>query len=277
VSSEAPILDSSLGLVIKKVSCQRRIDLSQYNANFVRRRLNVRLRAKGLKDYLQYTSLLDKDPTEYNALFQSLSINVTEFFRNKDVFDAFYNQILPKLLRASRQDEIKIWSAGCATGEETYSIAMLLNQASESYGRFKFKIMATDVSNKAVETAKKGTYAYSSLKSMPEKFLTKYFQQVSDGNYQLDKKIIDSVIFNVGDILTTLTPRSLDVIFCRNIVIYFDRKTQEQLFARFAFSLKPSGYLILGKTEMIKDSAASLFEPEMPRERIYRKRIRITN
>lgn len=274
MSSETSLLDNSLELVIKKVALQRRIDLSQYNANFVKRRLNVRLRAKGLQNYLQYSSLLDQDQTECDALFQSLSINVTEFFRNKDVFDAFYNQILPKLLHHNKQEEIRIWSAGCATGEETYTIAMLLDQASANYGQFKFKIMATDVSSKAVETAKKGAYLSSSLKNVPEEFLAKYFHQTSDGNYQLDKKIISLVNFTLGNILTMITPKSLDVIFCRNIIIYFDRKTQEQLFAKFAFSLKPHGYLILGKTEMIKDGASSLFEAEMPRERVYRKRIR---
>lgn len=272
MSSEIPLAESSLELIIKKAFRQRRIDLRQYNVNFLHRRLNVRLRARGSLDYSQYASLLDQDPTEYNELIQALSINVTEFFRNNDVFDAFYTHILPKLLSIGKQNEIRIWSAGCATGEEMYSVAILLNQASESYGSFKFKIIGTDVSAKAIETARKGTYAHSSLKNLPEKFLKKYFQQVYEGYYQISKNIMDSATFNVGDILTMPTPNSLDVIFCRNIIIYFGRKTQDQLFARFAHSLKPSAYLILGKTEMIKDGATSLFEPLMPRERIYRKR-----
>src|SRR3989338_5082187 len=270
--SEIPHVDSSLGLIIEKAFRQRRIDLRQYNVNFLQRRLNVRVSAKGVRDYSQYASLLDQDPTEYNELFQALSINVTEFFRDNDVYDAFYTHVLPKILNIGKQNEIRIWSAGCATGEEMYSVAILLNQASERYGSFKFKITGTDVSAKAIETARKSKCVHSSLKNLPEKILKKYFQQVSEEHYQINKNIMDSVTFNVGDILTIPTPNSLDVIFCRNIIIYFGRKAQDQLFVRFAHSLKPSAYLILGKTEMIKDGATSLFESVMPRERIYRKR-----
>lgn len=270
--SEIPRVDSSLGLIIEKAFRQRRVDLHQYNANFLHRRLNVRLSAKGLHDYSQYASLLDQDPTEYNELFQALSINVTEFFRDNDVYDAFYTHILPKILNIGKQNEIRIWSAGCATGEEMYSVAILLNQASEIYGSFKFKITGTDVSAKAIETARKGKYTHSSLKNLSEKNLKKYFQHESDGHYQINKNIMDSVTFNVGDILTMPMPNSLDVIFCRNIIIYFGRKALDQLFVKFAHSLKPSAYLVLGKTETIKDGATSLFESIMPRERIYRKR-----
>ena len=98
MTSEIPLVDSSLGLIIEKAFRQRRIDLRQYNVNFLQRRLNVRVSAKGVRDYSQYASLLDQDPTEYNELFQALSINVTEFFRDNDVYDAFYTHVLPKLL-----------------------------------------------------------------------------------------------------------------------------------------------------------------------------------
>ena len=266
--------DKHLQILVAKVLNRRGVDLSQYKESFLRRRLDIRLRAKGLQDYSQYASLLDEDPSEYSIFFETLSINVTEFLRDKDVFDTFYKQIIPKLTEEKQKhEEIRIWSAGCASGEEVYSIAMLLHEALGDYN-FAFRVIGTDISPKAIQAAKKARYKSETLRKIPSMFLIKYFESLEDTkHYEVCDKIRTSVTFSVGDLSQSIPPSNLDVILCRNTLMYLESEAQHQIFATFYRSLKKSGYLVLGKAETIIGKPAELFEPLLSKERIYRKRV----
>ncbi len=266
--------DIGLKAIIDKVLHQRGIDLRSYKINFLKRRIDVRMKARGLSSYTQYLALLNEDPNEYAALFEALSINVTEFFRDRDVFQAFERYVIPQL--ASRVDgvrELQVWSAGCATGEEAYSIAMMLSEARKNYGNLRFRIIATDVNPRAIEAAKEGKYPTSIRRNIPPQLLAKYFEPLPDGkHYQVREELRKMITFNVGNLASVQAPQNLDVVFCRNVMMYFDRELQDKLLTKFHKALKPYGYLILGKSETIMGPTTALFESVMSKERIYRKR-----
>ena len=264
------VVDPVFDEIIKKATL-RGFNLQQYKTSFLKRRVDTRLRAKELGTYSQYLSLLDNDPSEYDALFRSVSINVTEFFGNKEVFLAFSNTIMPQLLNEKLQHGmIRIWSAGCATGEEAYSLSILLNEVLHT-STHEFRIYATDISVKAIEFAKQGKYSSLALKNIPKELLTKYFHPLSDDEYQISQEIKNSVLFNVGD-LASFHINYLDAIFCRNVLIYHGKETHDSIFKKFHSSLKTSGYLILGMDESIRGEHMSMFNSLMPRQRIYQKR-----
>lgn len=275
--NEISYTDKHLQMLVEKILNQRGVDLSQYKESFLRRRIDIRLRAKGLQDYSQYASLLDEDPSEYLVFFETLSINVTEFLRDKDVFDTFYKHIIPKLIEEKQKhEEVRIWSAGCASGEEAYSIAMLLHEALGSSKSNSFKVIGTDISPKAIQVAERARYKIETLQKLPRMLLMKYFESLQDSkHYEICNKIRKSVSFNIGDLSRSVPPANLDVIFCRNTLMYLESEVQHQIFATFYRSLKKTGYLVLGKAETVIGKPAELFEPLLSKERIYRKRCEI--
>ena len=271
--SEFSHANKHLQMLVEKILHQRGVDLRQYKESFLRRRLDIRLRARGLQDYSQYASLLD-DPSEYSVFFETLSINVTEFLRDKDVFDTFYKHIIPKLIEGKQtHEEIRIWSAGCASGEEVYSIAILLHEALDDSELNAFKVIGTDISPKAIQAARRGRYKVETLWNLPRVLQIKYFESLPDKkHYEICKEIRESVSFSVGDLSRSVPTTNLDVIFCRNMLMYLEREAQHKIFATFYRSLKKTGYLVLGKAETIIGKPAELFEPLLSKERIYRKR-----
>lgn len=269
--SSSQLTDTSVTKVIEK-ALQRGLDLRRYKPNFVKRRLDARLRSLKLGDYTEYASFLDRNPAECAALYKNLSINVTEFFRNKPVFDAFSSKIIPELIAKKGSDkEIKVWSAGCSSGEEPYGIAMLLDDALRNTN-YRFKIIATDVSEKIIQVAKTAKYPATSLVNVPEKFTAKYFRPAPENGYfELSREIRDYVMFDVKDIMN-LNANGFDAIFCRNVLIYYGKPAQQLIFAKFHNSLKTPGYLVIGMDEILNSQSAKLFETMLSRERVYRKR-----
>ena len=262
--------DHELESIINK-AVQKGFDLKQYRITFLKRRIDTRLRTRGVDTYLQYSNLLDVDPTEYLSLFGSISINVTEFFRNNDVFVIFNSKIVPELLlHKSKFNTLRIWSAGCATGEEPYSLAMILNESIGKTNAQPFKIFATDINAKAIDIAKKGKYHKSSLKHVSPEFLEKYFTKLSDDEYEVSPEIKNSVVFNIGD-LTSVQVNHLDAIFCRNVMIYHDKARQKILYKKFHDMLNSQGFLILGMDEGVRGDQLTLFKPVIPYQRIYKK------
>lgn len=267
--------DKGLDLVVRKVLNQRGIDLQQYKPSFVRRRLDVRVRARGVDDYVQYASVLEKDPSEFAVLFDALSINVTEFFRDKDVFDTFANHIIPRLLSGtSTGEDIRVWSVGCSSGEEAYTVALLLAQGFDSLNRIpRFKVIGTDFSVRAIDAARKGRYPYSSVRKAPPSLVGRYFRpSIQEGYLEVNDELKNFVTFELGDLATVSPTKFTDAIFCRNVLIYFGREMQVKLFGEFYQSLKAGGYLVLGKAETVIGAPSGLFEVAMPQERIYRKK-----
>jgi chemotaxis protein methyltransferase CheR len=264
-------LAAGVGAVVEK-ALQRGVDLRQYKENFLRRRLDIRLKARGISDYLQYARILESEPAEFHALMATFSINVTEFFRDVDFYNAFYSHIIPDLHHRTGSGEVRVWSAGCASGEEPYTIAITFAEAAESLGSFSGRIIATDLSAKAVEFARQGIYNAARLENLPGELLSKHFTRLPDGRYQVSGRLRAMVDFDVGNLSTMAAPRQLDAVFCRNVLMYFDKEMQLRILTKFHRSLKDGGYFILGQSEAVMGESSALFEAVMPRERIYRKK-----
>jgi chemotaxis protein methyltransferase CheR len=209
-----------------------------------------------------------KDPFEHAALTSLFSVTVTEFFRDREFFELLKARLLPSLARSNR---VKIWCAGCATGEEPYSIAILAQESlQDSSGRVK--IFATDINPDSIRFAKEGMYEEKSLKNVPEDLKAKYFRRAGKDFWQVGQEILDAVDFEAGDLDRMAPPaKELDMILCRNVMIYFDRASRESLLKKFHDALKPQGYFVMGQSEIMTGKAFSLFKSAWPRERVYQK------
>jgi chemotaxis protein methyltransferase CheR len=257
-----------------KVFASYGLDLARYKPAFIKRRLDRRMRILNISEYSQYLFTLRDDRKEFEEIFASLSINVTNFFRDSTVFDQFQLSILPKILSNLGDAKIRIWSAGCASGEEPYSIAMMFKQATEKLSDLKIEIIANDVNKYAIEFAQRGIYPAKNVESLPPSVISVNFQKrINDKivEYEVKPDIKNMVTFKVGDILSD-TMQHFDVIFCRNVLIYYEKEAQELIFTKFYKGLKEKGYLVLGMDEtMFGRRCQKLFNPLMARERIYQK------
>ena len=272
---DQPISDSKLLAIIEKVLKQRGLDLNRYKISFLKRRLEIRMKSRGIADYSQYASLLNSDPSELSELFQSLSINVTQFFRDPLVYQKFSDVIVSKILsEANPFDKIRIWSAGCASGEEPYSIATLFRNMLGNKKSPTIEITASDVSKKAIDFAKTGIYPSLAFKNVPQDIVSKYFRPVKDDGgisvqYEVLPEIKQLINFKVEDILSN-SLQSYDVIFCRNVLIYYTKEAHDLIFTKFHNSMKKFGHLIIGMDEtMLGTKAEKLFSFVSIKDRIY--------
>ncbi|HXG14435.1 MAG TPA: protein-glutamate O-methyltransferase CheR [Candidatus Nitrosotenuis sp.] len=243
-------------------------DLRQFKRPFLNRRISARMRTVGVQDGSEYAKLLQDDLNEATLLFKSFSINVTEFYRDPFVWQSIASQILPQITKTNKM--LKVWSAGCASGEEPYSLAIMLKE-SPATRNLKFSIIATDISKDAIQKAKEGRYTSQSLKNLQAEMIAKYFSQMNEGTFEVNPQIKELVNFEHEDILS-LPAEQINLVTCRNVLIYYDKPAQELIFKKFHKSLKNDGYLIIGQDEtMMGVEAAKLFTCMMPRERIYVK------
>ncbi|MDE2590195.1 MAG: protein-glutamate O-methyltransferase CheR [Patescibacteria group bacterium] len=251
-------------------------DIGRYKPAFMKRRIDRRMRLLEITEYSEYALVLKKEKSEFEELFVSLSINVTNFFRDFTVYDKFRLHIIPKILSGlNQQNKIRIWSAGCASGEEAYSLAILFMHETSKLGSYKIEIIANDISEKAVGFAQNGRYTTKSIEKLPNDVIAANFHKVineeNNVEYELIPTIKNLISFKVCDILSS-DVKQLDVIFCRNVLIYYEREAQELIISKFYHSLKDSGYLVLGMDEtMLGRRCEKLFHPLMARERIYQK------
>jgi len=261
--------DLALRLIIKKVRETTGINFGAYRGNFVKRRLRVRMHRNTVNTFGEYLKILNSNPEEYTLLLRDLTINYTKFFRDPDVFILFKNEILKKI-KSSKQI-IRVWSAGCATGEEPYSIAIALLEAMQnSRVPISIKVYASDIDETALSEAKRGVYAVSKLENLDKRLIRKYFIKLSEG-YSIKEEVRNLVYFKNENLLSPLRYMSLDAIFCRNVLIYFSKEAQVDIFNKFYTYLKPSGLLIIGKTESIPINMKNIFECIDERKRVYRK------
>ncbi|HIC94512.1 MAG TPA: protein-glutamate O-methyltransferase CheR [Anaerolineae bacterium] len=265
--------DRDLLALLEKVRRERGLDCRQYKINFLKRRLAVRLRARGVESYREYMRLLDEE--EYEKLFEALTINLSYFFRDGTTFEALRDKVLRPLLRekAERGSRlIRVWSAGCAGGEEPYSVAILFHELlGGELKNWRVHILATDLDARALEKAKRGVYGEFSFRGMDPKYLRRYFVPLPQGEYAIKPQVVALVKFERRDLIADPPPRRLDLILCRNVLIYFTREQQEKLLHKFHHALNEGGYLLIGKTEVLMGTAARLFKPLDPKERIYIK------
>ncbi|HEY8327013.1 MAG TPA: protein-glutamate O-methyltransferase [Rhodanobacter sp.] len=235
------------------------IALGEHKRQLVQGRLFRRLRALGLPNFGSYCELLRRDPHgELGELASAISTNVTSFFREVHHYDLLANELLPRWLREKRRegDRLRIWSAGCSTGEEPYALAMVLAEAIEQSGsRLDAKILATDLSPQALETARKGVYPLERIAGISPERCRRWMLR-GEGAYEglacVHPRLRELVTIEPLNLLHPWPMRGpFDAIFCRNVVIYFDQPTKQRLFHRYAELLSAGGYLFLGHSESL--------------------------
>jgi two-component system, chemotaxis family, CheB/CheR fusion protein len=227
------------------------IDFRQYKTPTIVRRLSRLMATAGcetLKDYLRH---LTSHPEAYQRLISTFLIKVTEFFRDPALFAQLSDRILPDIIEQARDDrgELRLWSAGCATGEEAYSLAIALAELlGDEVETMPVRIFATDLDADAIAFARRGIYPASALKEIPPPLLAKYFTRIDDA-YQIKKRIRNLTVFGEYDLGQRAPFPRIDLVLCRNVLIYFTKELQQRTLQLFAFSLRPGGYLVLGKSE----------------------------
>lgn len=260
--------------LLDQIRRERGLDLGSYKPSFIQRRLAVRLRARGCPDYAAYGRLLLQDPEEYGPLLNALTINLTRFFRDSTTFQAIEKICLTELLRIRASSRrLRIWSAGCAAGEEPYSLAIMLREVlGSALRRWQVEIIATDVDKAVLERARQGLYDHYSFQGLVpryEDWIERYFSP--NHKRQLSDEIRNMVSFRHLDLMRDPPPANLDLLLCRNVLIYFDRELQDRLYRAFYEALRTAGFLVLGKTEILPLTWSQSFVPVDLREHIYRR------
>jgi chemotaxis methyl-accepting protein methylase len=263
---------AQLAALVAQIVQTRGMDCSAYKESCLRRRLAVRMRARGVHSFEDYARVLERDGAEYDRLVDALTINVTKFYRNRETWDVLAARLLPALWDV-RAGAVRCWSAGCATGEEPYTLAILLLEAARARRRAvpaEARVDATDLDPGALAKAEAGVYRAAAFEELPAELAERYF---SPGEPRTVLAAVrDHVRFRRHDLLREPPPAPpYDLILCRNVVIYFDRSTQERLFDAFADALVPDGCLVLGKVETLFGAARGRFRLDDARERIYRR------
>ncbi len=255
----------------------RSFDFTGYKRSSLKRRVERRLQEIQVPSFADYIDYLEVHPDEFSQLFNSILINVTGFFRDPMMWDYLTETVLPRLLSARQSgDPLRIWSAGCATGAEAYTLAIVLAEAlGPDAFRERVKIYATDVDDDALATARQALYSPREVSGVPARFLTKYFEQIG-GQYLFHKDLRRAVIFGRHDLLKDAPISRVDILVCRNTLMYFNAETQAEVLTRLNFALNDDGFMFLGKAEMLF-AHSDLFTPLELKRRIFTKITRNTN
>jgi chemotaxis protein methyltransferase CheR len=238
-----------------------------YKEKCLRRRIAVRMRARGVHTYAEYGRLLEQEKPEYERLVDTLTINVSKFFRNPDVWDVVREQVVPALY--ARRPVVRVWSAGTAAGEEAYTAAMLLHDYATEHGQsvHRFRILGTDIDRESLAFARRAEYSDFAMTDIDPGVRDRWFERA--GTYRLKPVARQHVRFDTLDLIRDPYPKDQHLIFCRNVIIYFERALQETLFRRFHEALAPGGFLVLGKVEALFGAAASMFQAVANRQRVF--------
>jgi chemotaxis protein methyltransferase CheR len=227
------------------------IHFSATNRSILESRLRERLREKKLDSVRDYHGLIMRDKEELKVLLDSVTTNLTRFFRNTAHFDALEHFILPELIKlkkASGDTKIRIWSAGCSTGEEPYTIAMMLKKLLPA--PYSGEVIASDISLKSLMVGKEGFYNEQRIQGVPDDYLSRYFEK-RQGGYQIKDEIRSMVRFDYHNLKFDSGARNLDVVFCRNVLIYFDEAAQKATVERFWDAMAPKSFLFIGHSESL--------------------------
>ncbi|WP_292727107.1 protein-glutamate O-methyltransferase CheR [Methanoculleus sp.] len=247
-----------------------RIKCSNYKEDYIKRRILSRMRLTDTADFEAYHKYLLANPQELDLLRNALTINVTKFFRDPEVFEAIRREILPDLVR--RRGSIRIWCAGCATGEEPYSIAILVHELMALHKDVTVTIYATDIDAVVLQKAAAGVYDRKALENVDEKKIRKHFISHDDGTFEVRPHIKGLVKFRQHDLMSGVPiSRYLDVVTCRNVTIYFTEKQKNDLTHLFYSALAVDGYYVIGKTEYLAREVEHLFTPFNVMQKILRK------
>lgn len=256
-----------------KIARERDFRCGSYKEKCVRRRIAVRMRARAVHTYADYARILDGDNVEWDKLMDALTINVTKLFRNWETYALLADTIIPEVW-AAHSDPIKVWSAGCSSGEEPYSLATLFFRAGERSRRAatpeRVRILGTDIDKRSLDSARAALFDEEAFADTPPEYRDRYFSAGYPASVLPEIKAL--VTLERRDLLLeSAPPGGFHMIVCRNVLIYFDRETQEMLFQRFHDALLPGGMLVLGKVETLLGVIRNKFAAVEARERIYRK------
>jgi two-component system CheB/CheR fusion protein len=254
----------------------RGFDFSGYKRTTLLRRVAKRLTHVGVNSYAPYLDYLQANPDEFGALFNTILINVTSYFRDAPAWEYLRTEILPKIIEGKAPYEpIRVWSAGVASGEEAYSVAMLLSEVlGTSEYRERAKIYATDVDEDALTHARQGRAVEKDLEEVPASLREKYFEREGDDHYVLRTELRRSIIFGRHDLVQDAPISRIDLLVCRNTLMYFEPEAQARILARLHYALSEKGYLFLGKAEMLL-RRDTLFVPVDLKQRIFNKLPRV--
>ena len=268
-ASPGPELDAILALLRE----HSKHDLSLYKSSTLLRRIERRVAVHGLASMAEYAQMLQSNPQELDLLFAEMLIGVTRFFRDADVWHDLSEQVWPELMALhGPQEKLRAWVVGCSTGEEAYSLAMLFTQVQDTRPegeRQTLQIFATDLSAEAVAVARKGWYPARITSEVTPEQLTRFFT-AHEGGWRIHKDIRDMVLFAQHDVILDPPFTRLDLLSCRNVLIYFNAVLQRRLMPLFHYSLRPGGVLLLGGSETV-GRAQTLFSPLQVRSRLYRR------
>ncbi len=278
-----------LQCLLEKVYRERGFDFREYKESTLTRRLARRLHARGAETYADYARVLDQDPAEYDKLFDDLTINVTSFFRDDVAFKALEEIVLPVLIGKQTGEPrgggasapphlrtpaplLRIWSAGCATGEEPYSIAMLLLETLDTrVDEFEITVLATDIDAKALDRAREGVFGPKDVEGIRPAWLERYF--VAEGEaFHVQPALRQLATFEVHSLVSDPPYRDLDLVVCRNVLIYFAPALQTRALKGFHEGLREGGFLLLGKAEVPVGETRGLFHCVDRKAKLYRKR-----
>lgn len=263
--------DTDLTRVLALLRDKKKVDFTYYKPNTVLRRIERRIAINQLGDLSEYLQFIEANPDELGVLYQELLIGVTSFFRDDFVYQEFRQDYLASIVENIDDDEMRVWVAACSTGEEAYSIAMILAEYREHTGHhFRIKIFATDLDKFAIEKASLGIYPESIVADVPHDLLAKYFIR-RDENFQITQKIREMVVFAQHNLIKDPPFTNINLLTCRNVLIYLQPVLQKKIFDLFNFSLHREGLMMLGTSESIGDMV-DFFELVSPKAKLYRSR-----
>lgn len=267
--------DPDFELLLEYLKRNRGFDFTGYKRSSLVRRVDRRMTVVGIETYSSYVDYLEVHPHEFQSLFNTILINVTSFFRDPDAWEFLKTDIIPRVLvETNKNEELRIWSAGCASGEEAFSLAILLCEAlGQDQYHARVKIYATDVDEEALNQARAASYPPTAFDNVPADLRAKYF--IANGSqFTFRSEFRRAVIFGRHDLVQDAPISRLDLLICRNTLMYLNAETQGRILGRFHFGLKETGFLFLGKAEMLL-SHASLFNPIEPQFRIFTKSVTV--
>ncbi|WUR11323.1 CheR family methyltransferase [[Empedobacter] haloabium] len=270
--SERAASETALRRIIKMLCANTGHDFRHYKRATVLRRIERRMQVKGVPSLPAYAEVLEREPAEFKALLKDMLIGVTNFFRDRDAFEALEREVIPALFQGRVPGEqVRAWVAACATGQEAYSLAMLLvDEASRLPKPPDIQVFASDIDEQAIAVARAGVYPSAIMMDVPAVRLRQFFSK-EDERYRIRKSVRDRILFAAHNLLRDPPFSKLDLISCRNLLIYLNRDVQLRVMEMFHSALKPEGFLFLGSSESA-DAAAEFFVPFDKKNRIYRAR-----
>jgi two-component system CheB/CheR fusion protein len=269
--SPAKVATSGYGKILSLLRSHSGVDFSLYKPTTIGRRIARRLLLTKQATLSDYARFLRGNAEEVDALYADVLISVTSFFRNPETFDFLERKILPELVRRRGDDPLRFWVVGCSTGQEAYSIAMTLVEAAEKAARTrKLQVFATDVNDALLEKARRGLYAKSLVADITPLRLRRFFVE-TDGGYRVNKTLRDMVMFARQNLIADPPFSRMDLVSCRNLLIYLEASGQKKAIPSFHYALKPGGYLVLGASESI-GGFSHLFEPTDRKHKIFSKK-----